>query len=311
MKFNGKFINKGYLGNRLVSTNGLLDNTALVSPFEIPVDWLKFTATTNSSFGLNTLSSNQTIEYSLDDGLTWASLTTNNDVTLNSGEYAYLRGKLTDHNYMYDYTNFKMSGEIDCSGNIMYLYDYDSPGADVEYDYAFYSLFKNCTALYSVPDLPALHLIGEVCYGSMFEGCDSISLPPRIEARTLSIECCESMFYGCSFLSIPPVLHATELAEYCYDRMFYGCEYLQYGPDLNAIELKTSCYSEMFVNCYSMESLVCLAIQHSTSNSTYNWMLNAGRDIAYEKFFTRNMQSYWSRDASGVPTNNWTIIGRY
>lgn len=82
------------------------------------------------------------------------------------------------------------------------------------------------------------------------------------------------MFYNCSKLTTAEnlIMPATTLTESCYDRMFSNCTILTTAPVLPAQTLVTGCYSYMFNGSRALNNIRCLAVDHSASNCTNNWV---------------------------------------
>ena len=142
-----------------------------------------------------------------------------------------------------NYSTITFSDEnvkVDCSGDIRTLIDYTAYDAVATENSSFISLFQNCTALKSAPQLPAKAL-KESCYRQMFEGCTSVEQAPDLPATALKESCYQSMFTGCTALTKAPNLPATKLQKYCYFSMFSGCTALTQAPTLAATELQNSC----------------------------------------------------------------------
>ena len=166
-----KFI-KMYIGDDLVWEKTNVEDNKYVT----------FTAEeNNSSIGLARLSSNQTLEYSIDT-INWN--TFNTDVTIslpNVGDEVYIRGKLSGNNSDTDKnTCFKMTGKIAASGNCNTLWNYEDPEDSIN-NYAGIRLFQNCTSLTAAPELPATNL-GSSCYYYMFSGCTGLTQAPELPA---------------------------------------------------------------------------------------------------------------------------------
>ena len=153
-----------------------------------------------------------------------------------------------------NYSTITFSDEnvkVDCSGDIRTLIDYTAYDAVATENSSFISLFQNCTALKSAPQLPAKAL-KESCYRQMFEGCTSLEQAPDLPATALKESCYQSMFTGCTALTKAPNLPATKLQKYCYYSMFSGCTSLTQAPTLSATEIgHSSCY-HMFEGCKSL-----------------------------------------------------------
>lgn len=196
------------------------------------------------------------LEYSVNNG-TWQKVVANQGVDFggNLGSLC-LRGKCPNGTATSweKYSTITFSDEnvkVDCSGDIRTLIDYTAYDAVATENSSFISLFQNCTALKSAPQLPAKAL-KESCYRQMFEGCTSLEQAPDLPATVLKQSCYQSMFSGCTALTKAPNLPATKLQNYCYQSMFSGCRALTQAPTLSAEELGWNCYSFMFESCTSL-----------------------------------------------------------
>lgn len=115
-------------------------------------------------------------------------------------------------------------------------------------------MFRACTSLTSIPDLPATTLASS-CYEGMFSGCSELATIPAnlLPATTLAPSCYKDMFSGCSNLTSlsSGQLPATALAESCYEGMFSNCTTLATIPAdlLPATTLADMCYHRMFLYC--------------------------------------------------------------
>ena len=152
-----------------------------------------------------------------------------------------------------NYVNFVMTGTIEASGNVnsMLSSDFDNITSLTGYDYAFMSLFQDCSSLTRAPSLPATTL-AELCYSYMFYNCSSLTQAPSLPATTLAKLCYSYMFFGCISLTQAPSLPATTLADSCYQYMFSNCSDLTQAPELPATTLADSCYKFMFYYCYHL-----------------------------------------------------------
>lgn len=196
------------------------------------------------------------LEYSVNNG-TWQKVVADKGVDFgdNLGSLR-LRGKCpngtaTDWQNYATITFSDESVKVDCSGDIRTLINYTAYDAVATENSSFISLFQNCTALKSAPQLPAKAL-KESCYRQMFEGCTSLEQAPVLPATELQKLCYYSMFKGCTALTQAPKLPATKLAHSCYKNMFKGCASLVNAPDLPATTLEPSCYSSMFIDCIKL-----------------------------------------------------------
>ena len=115
--------------------------------------------------------------------------------------------------------------KIACKGNIENLLDYETVSAGghpTMADYCYSSMFQDCTALTTPPELPATTL-ASYCYARMFFNCTSLTTVPELPATTLAASCYFRMFCNCTSLTTVPALPATALANVCYAQMFAGC----------------------------------------------------------------------------------------
>ena len=256
-------VSKVYLGN------------VKVWPITTETNYVIFTAQQdNSSIGLTKLSTNQTLEYST-NAVTWNTFNTATNISLNTGNKVYVRGKLSADNTTSNCTQFTMSGKIAASGNTNSLWDYEDLNAPLK-QYCGYRLFYNCGSLTTAPELPAM---------------------------TLANYCYDSMFYNCSSLTAGiSILPAITLANYCYWGMFYDCTSLTTAPELPATTLADFCYGNMFFDCSSLNYIKCLATNGiNTNNSTYYWVYG----VASTGTFVKASSASWPTGTNGIPSG-WT-----
>lgn len=260
---------KSYTYNLIVGKNKVTVGGVTVAPWntentlqggvaEVLAPYVTMTANSKQTFvmkceGSYTLPD---LEYSVNNG-TWQKVVADNPVEFGGGLGSLcLRGKCpngTATNYQ-NYATITFGDEnvkVDCSGDIRTLIDYTAYDAVATENCSFRSLFQNCTALKSAPELPATALKAH-CYNSMFSGCTSLTQAPDLPATVLKESCYQSMFTGCTALTKAPNLPATKLQNYCYQSMFSGCRALTQAPTLSAEELEWNCYSFMFESCTSL-----------------------------------------------------------
>ena len=227
------------------------------------------------------------LEYKKNNG-TWTAFTVGStNISLSQNDKVFFKAPDGQPNNKFatgygDCNHFVIGGgNVDVSGNIMYLLDptgnkitltsansyafahlfngcdkLASAGqllmpATTLAEMCYYGMFDGCTSLTTAPDLPATTL-AEGCYQWMFSGCTSLTAAPNLPATTLAEMCYGDMFEGCTSLTTAPDLPATTLAEYCYGGMFWGCTSLTTAPNLPATTLAQSCYYEMFESCASL-----------------------------------------------------------
>ena len=240
--------------------------------------YLKNPNSTDATFKLNSKSSNQSVQYSLDYGKTWTELDSQTPITIPGNGICMLRGKLSGNNSGSNYTKFYIRDyNLECHGNIMNLYNYENPyNTTLTYTYAFVSMFEQCTGLLSAPSLPAT-TIAVNCYRQMFKECNALTVAPELPATTLALNCQRGMFQQCTSLTSAPELKAKTLAKYCYRSMFYRCSSLNY--------------------------VKCLATNISETECTFSWLDGVAKSGTFVK---DSSMSSWTTGANGIPTN-WTV----
>ena len=137
-----------------------------------------------------------------------------------TGTKSLFTGDSTDNAWLFTNTN-----NLEVNGDVTMLLQ-DSLGGMVRDiplgNYAFASMFDNCTRLTTAPELPSTTL-ADYCYYNMLRGCISLTTAPQLPATTLASNCYLNMFFDCTSLTTIPKLPATTLATSCYNMMFYNC----------------------------------------------------------------------------------------
>ena len=250
-------------------------------------DHLTFTSSASQEFSMTftdfTLGSSEYFEYSTDKGANWTKFTsTVSGVAFGGETELWLRGKSAKGTGTAMFSNystiaFSGTGDVACTGDIRTLIDWENYATADTKDAGFSGLFYECSALTSVPDLPATKLakecycfmfgdctglksvpakllpateLAEMCYAYMFYGCENLATAPELPATKLAERCYGAMFDGVAF-TVAPELPATTLAPYCYANMFASSRLVE-APELPATELETECYYAMFSNCLSL-----------------------------------------------------------
>ena len=235
-------------------------STSCGSEKNIENQYVAITANENSTFALTykALGISVDLQYSKDK-TNWSSYS--NEISINQGQTLYLKGNNPDgwsqSRTVYSYLS--ITGSVSINGNVMGLLDNGAaPGKEgdittIPCDYCFIGLFENSTGIKSVSEdfLPATTL-AYGCYVGMFDGCISLTTPPKLPATNLAEDCYGNMFSGCSSLTVAPELPATSLTGYCYDWMFQNCSSLKVAPKLPATSLTENCYYGMFNNCTAL-----------------------------------------------------------
>ena len=280
----------------------------------------------------------KTIQYSIDNGSTWTSLTTSTTAqelggALSVGDKDLVKGTNTTYGTSSYYNSFGGTAKVNVYGNIMSLISGDSfannktltdsytfkrffysytnlltaenlvlPATTLA-GYCYNGMFYGCTGLTTAPELPATTLAG-YCYNGMFYGCTGLTTAPELPAKTLVDSCYYNMFRGCTSLTSAPELPATTLANWCYSHMFDGCRSLTTAPSvLPAKALTTNCYSYMFQGCTNLNYIKCLATDISARNCTSSWLIGVASSGTFVK--AASMTS-WTNGANGIPTG-WTV----
>jgi hypothetical protein len=282
--------------------------------------------------GSSTFQFTNSVDYSLDNGSTWATLAANTPTPIvNAGEKIMWKATLTPN---YGIGRFSSTGQFNVECNAMSLLYGDNFVGQTSLagkNYAFNNLFsgctnvvsaenlilpattlaqncysnmfQGCTSLRKAPKLPATTL-AQSCYYGMFAGCTSLTTAPQLPAATLVNECYMWMFQGCTSLTTAPsILPATTLTDSCYSYMFRGCTSLTEAPELPATTLVDYCYFSMFYGCTNLNNITCLATNISAISCTTNWVYNVSSTGTFTK---ASSMTGWSIGISGIPSN-WTI----
>ena len=253
------------------------------------------------------------LEYSVNNGK-WQKVVADNPVVFGDEHGSLrLRGKCPNGTATSweKYSTITFSDEnvkVDCSGDIRTLINYTAHENVATENCSFISLFKNCKALRSAPQLLATAL-KESCYRQMFEGCTSLEQAPDLPATVLKESCYQSMFTGCTALVNAPELPAKELDNYCYESMFKGCTSLQKSPKLRATKIMEGCYKSMFEDCKKLIFVTMLATEYGYE-SLSGWLDGAGTEAesrilkvnnweAYKNIIT-NLPSIWQRGSKCI-----------
>ena len=145
----------------------------------------------------------------------------------------------------------------------------------------FRSMFSRCTSIITLQTnlLPYTTLSTTSAYSEMFKECTGLTNVPNLPAPTLTDSCYMNMFYGCtSLVTIPANLFNSvhTLNVYCFCQMFYGCTSLTTLPTLPSATLTTACFSGMFNECRSLSSIPNNYLPYTTlAQSCYQSMFSA------------------------------------
>ena len=292
----------------------------------------KFVATNSGTF---TFAGND-IDYSLDSGATWTTLSNGNATpTVTAGSSILWKANGLTPTSSVGIGTFSSTANFTAAGNVMSLLygdNFEGQTSLAGKDHALRNLFAGCTTLTNIDNmsLPATTLsdscyramlsgctsltsvvnlvlpattLAENCYNRMFYGCTSLTTAPELSATTLVRRCYYNMFNRCTSLTTPPQLPATTLATGCYYSMFYQCSSLTTSPVLSAETLVQDCYRQMFYNSTKLNTVTCLATSGiNTNNSTSNWLSNTSSSGT----FYRAAGVSWPTGNSGCKT--WTLV---
>ena len=305
-----------------------LDGFADIIHHDYSQDYLTFVALESGTFSCSI-----NVNYSLDNGATWTTLTAEtNTPTVTAGSKIMWKG---DNSWSEG--TFSSTGNFNVEGNVMSLRfgDNFSGQTDIygmEYVFAelfnfnenlisvqnmvlpatilayrcYWRMFMSCTNLTTFPGLSPATELAEDCYRQMFANTNITTIPSNyLPATTLADNCYIGMFASCRSLTDVSnlILPATTLAKSCYMGMFNGCTGLTTAPELPATTLADYCYENMFEGCTNLNYIKCLATDISANYCTDNWV----NGVASTGTFVKNASmSSWTTGVSGIPTN-WTV----
>lgn len=272
-------------------------------------DYFRFIAKAdNSDVSLRDYSySGASIEYTVDEGLTWHNLNRGQVIQLaHSGDTVYMRGIFdgffsTQTGYN---AQFNIGGNVKISGNIGWLFNKNNPNvmltdyvgtrlfngcsgltdaseltlptnfvkpngytAQAPYQY----MFNTCINLEKAPELPATDIenVSSIYY-YMFRGCSSLIQAPSILPATKAYDYAYcGMFNACTSLVEPPKIFLTKGDFGCCQEMFAYCTSLKKAPDLMIEYLDHYAYYKMFQNCTNLEYVRCMATNQSQASVLY------------------------------------------
>ena len=261
----------------------------------------------------NSSTGKKTIEYSMDGGETWTSITSNTgasapSISVSAGDAVQFRGN--NATYASNTSRFNTfngtTAKFEVEGNIMSLINSTNfaTATTLVSSNTFYCLFSQCTGLTSADNLvlPATALTSN-CYYRMFSDCTSLTTVPALPATTMAEGCYGYMFASCTSLTAAPELPATTLANWCYSFMFQYCTSLTTAPELPVTTLVMGCYNGMFASCRNLNYIKCLATNISASDCTYFWV----NEVADTGTFVTPSATSWSTGANGIPSG-WTRV---
>ena len=282
------------------------------------------------------------LDVSYDEGVTWSAYTVGNTITLASvGDKVCFAASSGVTNTTFAsstsaYHKFVMTGKIAASGDISSIRKNSKTAKNLTMaNYCYCYIFRDCTALTTAPELPAMTLasrcyqymfyncrslttapelpatgLATYCYIYMFNGCTALTTAPELPATTLTNNCYDSMFYGCTSLTTAPALPATTLSTYCYRSMFNGCTALTTAPELPATTLKPSCYTNMFFGCTSLTTAPELPAT-GLASSCYYYMFRGCTSLTTAPALpATTLKNYcYQQMFNGCTNLNWVEVG--
>ena len=166
--------------------------------------------------GLTASLSTNACEYCIDGSMEWTSLAAGTATpAINTGQTLSFRATGLKPASSTGIGTFTISKKCNLSGNCMsMLFGGFANGRESlrGYDYAFYKLFYNSTTVCGVANgFLSATILGYKCYGSMFQGCTSLTAAPELPATTLATYCYSNMFQYCRRLKYIKML-ATDIS---------------------------------------------------------------------------------------------------
>lgn len=286
-------------------------NEVHYSPYEkhdYSKNYLTFKALEGGTFSF----SDNNIDYSLDDGKTWTTLTASQNTPLiKTGEKIMWKANGLTPTGVVGIGTFSSTGKFDVEGNAMSLLygnNFENQTDLTGKNSAFASLFKYNINIINAKNLvlPAT-VLSQSCYSGMFYECQNLVKGPlTLPAITALTSCYQNMFYHCRKLIITPDLPATTVGYRSYyqmfedcsslvktselpittftgsedqcSRMFSGCTSLITGPSiLPAMTLSAECYEAMFGGCSNLIKapvLPATQVQYQSYSSMFSGCTN-------------------------------------
>lgn len=239
-------------------------------PFE--EQYLTFEALEDTTFSISI-----PMEYSLDNGTTWASLESDTATPIiHEGEKILWKKTATTIS-----KQFTSTGTFNVYGNILsVLYGDSFVGKNIFPNGTYHLAYLlKATGVVDASNLilPTTSL-AYGCYRELFYNCASLIAAPAIPATSVSTDCCRSMFGKCGNLTTAPALLSPVLA--------------------------TRCYQSMFSYCASLSYIKCLATTISATNCLDGWVGGVSNTGTFVK--DANMNN-WTIGGSGIPSG-WEVI---
>lgn len=260
---------------------------------------------------------NPVLEYSLDNGQTWTSITINGTktfATINTEQKIIFKGTNRNFATAWDaYNYFTASKQFKVYGNIMSMFNGDNFKTNHEFDS---STAFNCTGLFRTTYLvdasnlilPALTLY-ESSYNGMFRGATNLVYGPKIlPALDIPHDGYSSMFEGCTSLVEAPEILATTVSGntaltrmFCMNRNSKVTATMTKGPVLRITNplAYDNVYQQLFCGNGNITEVTMLA--DGTGQTFTNWLNNVSSTGVVKLLSTATLAS----GANGLPSG-WT-----
>lgn len=295
-------------------------------------NYLTFEALEDGTFSLST----NNIDYSLDNGKTWTTLTADqNTPSIKAGNKILWKAILSSGTV----GTFSSTGKFNVEGNIMSLLygdnfenQTDLTGknsvlsslfiynkniinaknlilpATVLSSGCYSRMFQYCYNLVKGPlILPAITVSSTSYYG-MFSNCKKLIVTPDLPATTVGYRSYYEMFEDCISLvktSELPITTFTGSEDQC-SRMFSGCTSLITGPSiLPAMTLSAECYSGMFGGCSNLIKapvLPATQVQYQSYSSMFSGCTNLNSITCLATGLGYESTSNWVSNVSSTGT---------
>lgn len=265
----------------------------------------------------NKTPNNPVLEYSLDNGQTWTSITINGAKTfaiINTGDTILFRGNNAKLATAWDtYNRFNATKQFKVYGNAMSLLNGNNFVSNSTFDSGGYNLcglFYGTTTLVDASNLilPATTLYTS-CYNGMFRGCSNLVNGPKLlPALNVPADGYSSMFEGCVKLVEGPEIKATSISGatalnrmFCMNRNSKVTAAMTKSPILRITNPQdyTNAYQQLFCGNGNITEVTILAQGNSLSFA--NWLNNTNSGGVIKKLQATTLAS----GNSGVPSG-WT-----
>lgn len=271
---------------------------------------------TFEAFESGTFSFSNTSFYSIDGGSSWVQLLGGvKSPLILSGQKISFKQETSVSVKDRGCGTFSSTGKFKVYGNplsMLFLDDFDGvmtlSGTSRQYALAY--LFSGNTNVVAADkmSLPPKNLSAYYCYMSMFSDCTALETAPELPATSINNNCYTSMFKGCTSLNTAPSTLPSSGGNqsFCYSNMFSGCTSLEESPIIN-LSSKVPPYgcANMFRGCSNLHKITLLTNDiSSNSNCLTNWVDGVAETGTFVK--SASMTSL-PTGVSGIPAN-WTVI---